>query len=53
MRKESLFKADQQATKKIYQSPAMEMVELSTTAIIAASDMLVDDPWKNTVEEEI
>ena len=38
MRKESLFTADKLAAKRVYQSPAINVVKLGTMAILAGSD---------------
>ena len=37
MRKESLFTVENMTTKRVYQSPAIRMVKLGTTSILAGS----------------
>ena len=52
MRKESLFTADKMTAKRVYQSPAMRVVKLGTTSILAGSGTQVEDPYNGTTEEE-
>ena len=51
MKKERQFHADQASEKRVYQSPAVQVVKLGMTPILQVSTQ-VSDPWENPQTEE-